>query len=297
MFDRTDRFFSPQTSPKHEEPASFTAYSSISDFLRQQFLHSRNMFANTGSSAEFNRTQSAPMTRTSDFRLSPNPASSEVDVNRLEVKRAAIALDPAPESEAYGAREDSPACPIKTKQKRGFQKKRHKPRIVPVREDIPGPGAYHQQATLVKPTFNRVYSEPSYLQHTVASTIQTKQQRDRISTMKGAFLSKKKFPSTNRIIDEPLTFRVRKGEGGETDHLHPRHHNNAEEEKEYPYGTRYPPQSDQIIQRWTSIAHGSYVDHHKHWYLFEGNQGAKPRKRRNTKKKLLQNTNLMQQDM
>jgi hypothetical protein len=288
LFDRTDRFYSPQTSPKHDDqPVPFTAYSSISDFLRQQFLQSRNMFSNTGSSTAFSRPQSAAKSRAADTASPINPSSpDEIDTKRYEANLAINDFNPAQESEAYRTTEDSPTHAIKTKLKHSFQKKRHKPRVVPINDDIPGPGTYYQQATLVKPTFNRVYTEPSYLQHTLASTIQSKHQRDRASTIKGAFLSKKKFPSTKHIDDEPITFRMRKGEqGAETDHLHPYHHNyNAEEAKEYPYGTRYPPQSDQIIQRWTSIAHGSYVDHHKHWHVFDGNQGTKPRKRRNKKK-------------
>lgn len=292
LWDRSNRF-----SPSKRDETILT-YESFSDYLRQQFLQSRNLFHHY---KEYRKSQKEKRHKQdtrkihADFQSPPKvgeeitPATSMTD--DLPVK------DHQPENTFFLTQASEPAEDFtvrkpnyhKSKKKKSGKLILLKSKVLPSYLDktVPGPGSYNVQQSLIKPTFNRVYTEPppassfnikkksnsikGYLRPTssIKKRLENKTLWNSHRESRSNILRTNSAPDTRAsldftIISSPVSPKPSRSKAyaAAKASLTPDGRSQKRKQNQI-YGKRYPPVSEKIIRRWISYSHDSYPDYSK----------------------------------
>jgi len=121
----------------------------------------------------------------------------------------------------------------------------------------PGPGQYHNTATLVKPSFNTTFNSPPELNGS-RKHVRDAPVPQMTNNRNGAFLNASKY----RSLSAPACGR-REGEAVHSFSIQgsPTGYDSSKVSKQNPalMNARYPPASDQVIKRYSTVAAVSYT--------------------------------------
>lgn len=259
-WDKASRFKTPEGRVMSPD----STYPNFSEYLRKQFLQSKHLFAATNSPSKSKKPSSSPG-KQSYLDSTQNDFDSPIS-SPTKYKHGSGLINSS-SSPTLDRTSSAPSSPSPASPTKRVPLMKQKPKIIPITcESIPGPGSYHIERSLIKPSFNRVYSEPPspIVTNNNNNNTNSNSFKDSISptlwnSHKGAYFNKISFKMKSTSTPEnPFPSNHFNQAAYGNSYGSPSKKINKEDNL---FGNRYPLPSDKTVRRWKSISQDSYINH------------------------------------